>query len=307
VLDLGTDLIGLRRDEDGRAKPQSPSRLDTLLVSPLAWALNEMELQHVPWQPETLDALTLGNLAHHVLEHAFPSGGTVPSEADLAGGIDALVAAAIAKEASWLAAPGWETERASLARALARTVQSWRRRLAGMGAEVLANEIPLAGDGHGLLLSGRADCLLRLGDGRLVVVDHKRSSSHGREERMRRGWDLQVELYQAMLARPSGPSPVPAGARVATAYHCLLDDRVLSHGLPGVPGIDDLDTETSGEALAELSRLTASLGAGSVPLGRAGDRERLRKERGMTAYALDDAFVGAFGMPAPEPGTLAER
>ena len=50
------------------------------------------------------------------------------------------------------------------------------------------------------------------------------------------------------------------------------------------------------EALTELRRLTASLGAGRIPLGRAGDRERFRKERGMPAYALDDAFVGAFAM-----------
>jgi RecB family exonuclease len=297
VLDLGTDLIRLRRDAEGRARPQSPSRLNTMLVSPLAWVLNEMDLQHVPWQPEALDALTLGNLAHHVLEHAFPAGRALPSEAELAGGIDALVAAAVARQASWLAAPGWEAERASLTRALARTVQAWRRRLAAMGAEVLANELVLAGDGHGLLLSGRADCLLQLGDGRLVVVDHKRSSSRGREERMKLGWDLQVELYRAMLARPSGASLVPPGAPVATAYHCLVDDRMLSHGLPDVPGVDDFATDVSAGALAELRRLAASLGAGRVPLGRAGDRERFRKERGMTAYVLDDAFVAAFALP----------
>ena len=80
VLDLGGDLIRLRHDADGHARPQSPSRIDTMLVSPLAWILSEMDLQHVPWAPETLDALTLGNLAHHVLEHAFPADEALPSE-----------------------------------------------------------------------------------------------------------------------------------------------------------------------------------------------------------------------------------
>ena len=172
---------------------------------------------------------------------------------------------------------------------------------------MLANEIRLAGDGHGLVLSGRADCLLRLGDGRLAVVDHKRSSSRGREERMKLGWDLQVELYRAMLARPSGTPPVPAGTPVATAYHCLLDDRLLSHGLPDVPGVDDLGTDISFRALAELRRLAASLGGGHVPLGRAGDRERFRKERGMTTYALDDARHGGDLRLATEIPVLPAR
>ena len=38
----GHDLLSLRRRDDGTAKPQSPSRLETLLVSPLAWLLAEV-------------------------------------------------------------------------------------------------------------------------------------------------------------------------------------------------------------------------------------------------------------------------
>jgi hypothetical protein len=38
-LEFGIDLLGLRRKEDGSPRPQSPSRLETLLVSPLAWLL----------------------------------------------------------------------------------------------------------------------------------------------------------------------------------------------------------------------------------------------------------------------------
>jgi hypothetical protein len=109
-----------------------------------------------------------------------------------------------------------------------------------------------------------------------------------------------------MLARPSRPTPVPVGDAVAVAYHCLLDGRVLADGLPGMPGIDDLGPDISTAALDELRRLSASLGAGLVPLGRAGDAKRFDKDRGMKAYALDDAFVGTFLLPEIEPETEAE-
>ena len=80
----------------------------------------------------------------------------------------------------------------------------------------------------------------------------------------------------------------------------MIDDRVLSHDLPGAPGIDDLAEDISANALSELQRLIASLGAGDLPLGRSGDAKRFKDERGITAYALDDAFVATFLLPEPE-------
>lgn len=299
-LRLGIDLLSLRKTEDGRAKPQSPSRLDTLLVSPLAWTLGELDLHAVPWTPESLDVLTLGSLAHDVLEHAFPAEMDLPGEATLAAACPGLVAEAVARITPWLVQPGWEAEQAGLVREITAIAMAWRRRLAQFGATVLANEIALAGEGHGLMLTGRADCLLRLADGRFVVVDHKRSRSSNREKRMQRGWDLQVELYRAMLARPTIITPVPTTSAVAVAYNCLLDDHVLSNGLADAPGVDDFENDISEMAVAELVRLAAKLGAGHVPLGRADDAKRFDKERGMKAYALDDAFVSTFLLPVPD-------
>ncbi|MCF1708697.1 PD-(D/E)XK nuclease family protein [Tabrizicola sp. J26] len=306
-LALGSDLLSLRRTDDGRAKPQSPSRLDTLLVSPLAWTLSELDLHAVPWKPESLDVLTLGSLAHDVLEHAFPANAALPSEAALASSCPDLVADAVARISPWLAQPGWETERGGLVREITAIASAWRRRLEQLGATVLANEISLSGEGYGLMLNGRADCLLQIADGRHVIVDHKRSRSASREKRMQHGWDLQVELYRAMLARPTTAAPVPTFSAIAVAYNCLLDDHVLSNGLADAPGIDDLENDISELAVAELVRLAAKLGAGLVPLGRADDAKRFDKERGMKAYALDDAFVSAFLLPVPdEPSEDAE-
>lgn len=51
------DLLALRRNEDGTAKPQSPSRLETLLVSPLAWLLAEVGAEDMSWSAEDLDVI----------------------------------------------------------------------------------------------------------------------------------------------------------------------------------------------------------------------------------------------------------
>lgn len=65
----GHDLLSLRRRDDGTAKPQSPSRLETLLVSPLAWLLAEVGAEDMSWATEELDVLARGNIAHDVFEH----------------------------------------------------------------------------------------------------------------------------------------------------------------------------------------------------------------------------------------------
>jgi hypothetical protein len=76
--------------------------------------------------------------------------------------------------------------------------------LSSINARVIDNEIDLMGEAHGLNLFGRADCLLSLPDGRLLIIDHKKSGSGKRRDRMMVGWDLQLALYRAMLLKPEG-------------------------------------------------------------------------------------------------------
>ncbi|WP_291734514.1 hypothetical protein, partial [Leisingera sp. F5] len=67
----GFDLLRLRNAPDGTPLPHSPSRLETLLVSPLGWLLDELGAKDLSWAPETLDGMTLGTLMHQVLEDVF--------------------------------------------------------------------------------------------------------------------------------------------------------------------------------------------------------------------------------------------
>jgi len=306
VMHLGSDLLRLREDAEGDRAPQSPSRLETLLVSPLAWLLDELDARDRPWAPEALDVLTLGAIMHRVLEYLFPEGTRSPDPREIASRVADALDRAIARDARWLAAPEWQTERDSLLREAHEVAAAWAAFLTETGAEVLHTEIELQGDPGGLLLRGQADCLLRLPDGRILVVDHKRSRATTRRDWMARGWDLQVALYRAMLERPGAETELTrlaaGGARIVTAYHTLRDATVLTDAQgTGLPGVEPAGEDASVNAMAALACLIKEVGGGTIRLNRADDAKRLQKECGITPYALkDNAFVTAFTMPASE-------
>jgi hypothetical protein len=297
----GVDLLRLRETEDGPL-PHSPSRLETLLVSPLGWLLDELGAKDRAWAPETLDVMTLGTLMHQVLEDVYAEGAPVPDDATLTTTVPGALESAIRRHARWLTDAAWATERASLLREAQDICTAWAGFLRDTGAKVLHNEIELKGDHGGLLLHGKADCLLKLPDGRILVVDHKRSSAGGRRERMARGWDLQVALYRAMLERPSEDTAltrlVAEGAQVVTAYHMLRDGTVLSdaHGVD-VPRVETAGADAAVKAMEHLAKVLAEVGAGTIRLNREGDAKTFDKERGIKAYALKNPLVAAFCLP----------
>lgn len=299
----GFDLLRLRDAPDGKPLPHSPSRLETLLVSPLGWLLDELGAKNLSWAPEALNVMTLGTLMHQVLEDVFAEGTPVPDENTLADAIPDVLDTAIRRHAAWLADAAWATERRSLLREARDICSAWAGFLQETGAEVLHNEIPLAGEYGGLLLHGKADCLLKLADGRILVVDHKRSSAGGRRDRMAKGWDLQVALYRAMLERPTEESAltqlVAEGAQVVTAYHMLRDGTVLSDADGGnVPRVETASNDASVNAMEHLAEALAEVGAGTIRLNHLSDPKAFEKERGIKkVYALDDPLVAAFSLP----------
>lgn len=294
VVHLGRrDLLRLHADEEGRALPQSPSRLESLLVSPLAWFLGENDATDIPWAPETLDIMLSGTLAHHVLEHVFAQGVALPDPADLPALTETHLARGIARHAPFLAAAEWQLERETLRREALRAVQTWHGILTDTGAQTLRNEIRLEGNAHGIEIRGRADCILQLGDGQLVIVDHKKGGSNRRRKRMREGWDLQIGLYRAMLARPirreGDGLDLVAGLSPAIAYHLLNDGTVLVSGLDSTPGrrIEGMEGDISANAVALLQTRLAEVGGGSLRLNGTEDEAAFAKMAALTAYALD--------------------
>ncbi len=293
ILSLDRDLLSVRRDEDGRMRPQSPSRLETLLVSPLAWALAAFGAEETLWAPEGLNVMLAGTLAHDVLEHLFPKDTALPDPETVAAAVPGHLARAIRRHAPFLQRAIWEVERQGLVRDIRTAALAWRDTLAALGAEVIDNELWLSGEGLGIRLHGRADCLLRLPDGALLVVDHKKSGTTRRRKRMEAGWDLQVALYRAMLLRPEPTGAVldealKAAPAIGVAYHLMNDQGVLTHGIDLPEGIASvLEGEVSDQAEALLAARLAEVGAGLIRLNGEADRSWFDKAGAIAAYALD--------------------
>lgn len=298
----GQDLLSLRRKDDGTAKPQSPSRLETLLVSPLAWLLGEVGAEDMSWSAEELDVMAKGNIAHDVFEHVFLKDLSIPDPDTLAAAVPEAYERALIRHAGYLRSPSWEMERRGLEREIMAAALRWRDHLLALKAKIIGNEIWLAGEAHGINLHGKADAIIELPDGALLIVDHKKSSTSGRRKRMEAGWDLQAGLYRDMIARPhrregDGMDPL-IGRKVAVAYHLMNDGGLLTSGLPltdGSPARDMGDAVNEG-AVEKLAERLAELGAGRVVLNTSEDEAFFKKEAGFTPYALTDgsAFVTAF-------------
>ena len=298
----GHDLLSLRRRDDGTAKPQSPSRLETLLVSPLAWLLAEVGAEDMSWSAEELDVMARGNIAHDVFEHVFLKDQAIPEPEALVAAIPEAYDRALTRHAGYLRSPSWEMERRGLEREIMAAALRWRDHLLALKAKIIGNEIWLAGEAHGINLHGKADAILELPDGALLIVDHKKSGTKGRRQRMEAGWDLQAGLYADMIARPArregdGMDPL-IGRKVAVAYHLMNDGGLLTSGLAlpeGSPARDMGDAVNAG-AVAKLAERLAELGAGRVVLNTSEDAGFFKKEAGFTPYAVTDgsALVTAF-------------
>ena len=70
-LSLGGNLLELGMTKDGEEKLESPSSLETLMVSRLAWLLKRLKAEPLGWSSEGLDVMLLGTLAHQIFEDLF--------------------------------------------------------------------------------------------------------------------------------------------------------------------------------------------------------------------------------------------
>lgn len=308
---LGRDLFAVRRSSRGEAATQSPSRLENLLVSPLAWALAEFGAEPLVWAPEKFDPATAGTLAHEVFEHLFKKNALLPDEAAIDAVVPQLLAAVIRNRAPFLGASAWKVERQGLERDVIRSAKRWRTALEAAGASVLANEFDLAGMAFGLNLFGRVDCLLQLPGNRLLVVDHKKSSSPKRKARMSAGWDLQAALYRHMLyGLVDGAADLLAALssqpQIGIAYHLMNDSGILVHGFElGLADFDVLTNDVAAEAEARLLERIGEARLGTITLNEAGDAKFYKSTANLSPYALENnPLVTAFTLPksdqAPE-------
>ncbi len=300
-LKFDRDLLALRTDKEGQLKPESPSSLETLMVSRLAWLLRRLEAEPLLWAPESADVALLGTLAHKVFEDLFRPGEAPPDSSEILGRVETLLDDAIRRLAPFLRASQWQVERRHFAAETIKAALAWRDVLARLGAEVLASEAWLQGTWSGIPIHGQTDLLLDLPGDRLLVVDYKRSKSTSRRSRMEKGYDSQANLYRAIL-ESGGPKDdadetllnrIRSAARIGIVYYMLNDQVSLSDSVllesGAVPGWQTLENDVASRAMALIQRRLGEVSAGEARLNRDGDAEFFEKQAGIKPYALENS------------------
>jgi hypothetical protein len=307
-LALGRSLLARA---DGSPRSETPSTLETLMASPLAWILSREDLLPLSWAPEELDPATKGTLAHAVFEALFRPGKDLPSPSVIRSSVPRLLAEAFTKICPFLHGEEWYVERRNLRRDVEEAALGWREILEQAGAKVLGAEVGLAGTFDGLPVRGRADLLLGLPAGRLYVVDYKKSRRRRKHLCMTHGYDCQTSLYRVML-RTGGSSGKDAEAvarhlkgkdlgEIGVLYY-LMDDQVVLADTAGwlgskVPAAEELGDGISAKALALLRERLGDLRAGRIALNRDGD-EAFFDKMGVPVYAFDASpLVRLFVLP----------
>jgi hypothetical protein len=305
--ELSADLL---TDGDGKLRPVSPSGLETLMTSPLAWLLDRMKVEPLSWAPEELDPPLKGTLAHKVFEKLFAPGAPLPAAAEIRSSVERLLNDAILEKAPFLTASEWYVERRNLLKDIETAAIRWREILERSGAKVLLVETKLEGLFDGVPVRGQTDLVLSLPSGRLFVVDYKKAGSTTRRKAMEEGYDIQASLYREMLlhgnvAEGEGSTLADAlkdGAEIGVLYYMMDDQKALtdtSGALPAtVTGIDEMGSGISINAEALVRERLREFRAGKIALNKESDEEVFRK-RGIKTYALENnVLVAKFLRPA---------
>lgn len=307
TLQLCTNLL---QDNNGTFRMESPSRLETVMLSPLAWLFDRFGIKAREWEPESLDIMAKGTLAHDVFEHLFKPGGKIPTAAEIEAesGVKRLLADAIKKKMIFIENDEWSVERAHLERDIIKAALKWGEVLRKIGADIVAAEVPLQGTFAEIPVHGNADLLLELPDNRLLVVDYKKSGSKGRRTRMNEGYDSQAELYRTMIKSggledkkyytpPEGLKEKLAlyrnAGEIGTLYYLMNDQTALSDtkGLlaRNIAGVEEIKTDTSKTAMDLIRRRIRELSDGVIDLRLIEPEKDLKGKRGLGTYGLDSS------------------
>lgn len=299
-INLPHNLLELRVNKDGEQKPESPSGLETLIVSPFAWLLKRFNMEPKEWVPEELDMMGKGTLAHSVFEHLFAPGVKHPTGSEIRKQVPVLLNEAIGALMPFMLSPEWRVERRHLERDIEDAALRWGEILLHLKAEVIGIEVTMNGRLNDLPLTGNADLLLKLPDGRLYIVDYKKSKSKSRRDRMGKGYDSQAHLYRLMLhtggvteENPVLDAAIGSCNQIGVMYYMLNDQTALADttGWSGgeLGGFHELGNGISTNAMELINERIAQLEDGIVVLNSASDEEWFDKTAGTKPYALDSS------------------
>ena len=289
--DLAFDRDLLMTDGESKPAAESPSSLEKLMISPLAWLLYRLHLQPPAWTPPTLDPAIQGTLAHRVFEVVFPAGAPLPNEEEVRRRVPPALEDAFRRKAPSLIGPERWIERMQLERECIEAALHWCRLLAQTGARLVANEVWLSAEFGDLRIHGRADSILTT-EGGLLVVDYKKSSSGKREASMRKGFDTQARLYLDILRMGELPEEetelrkaAAEADRSGIVYFTMNDQTALANLAEGIgfhgPSVVIVEGPVHERGMERISAALDRARKGFIRLNRRGELQRFQSETGI--------------------------
>lgn len=297
---LPHNLLKLRTTNDGEQKPESPSGLETLMVSPLAWLFKRFNMEPKEWAPEELDMMGKGTLAHAVFEHLFAPGRKIPTGGEIRNEVPLLLHKVITELMPFMLSPEWRVERRHLEKDIEEAALRWGEILLHLDAEVVGVEVTLRGNLDALPLTGNADLLLKLPGNRLYIVDYKKAKSKSRRDRMGKGYDSQAHLYRLMLEtggvaeeNPEMDAVIGSSTQIGVMYY-MLNDQIVVADTSGwscgeLGGFHELGNGISTNAMDLIKERIAQLEDGIVVMNSSDDEIWFDKTAGTKPYALDNS------------------
>ena len=101
-LELGADLLSTASMQAEHPRRLSPSRLDEMLVSPLAWLLRWVGADPGAWEPDDFSPMVRGSIAHKVFEDLFPPGTYQPQWESIRPGVSDATSDALSQISPFL-------------------------------------------------------------------------------------------------------------------------------------------------------------------------------------------------------------
>ena len=283
----------------GKRRGESPSSLETLMTSPLAWLLNRLGLESRVWASLTLDVMLQGTIAHKVFE-LYQAHQHMPFSEDL---LDKLFAQAVDEGAPFLNQAQWRLERIQLRQQVAKALSPFIQWCQGQGWHISQVEEHLKGELWDWTVRGYADAILTKKDA-ILILDYKKSSSKDRVTRLKAGYDLQTWIYRELYQQMHGKQSLHSGYYNLNDTTLVLDDPKLQGDPIGtelrvaVPGVSIEQQSTL--AREQITERFRQIRQGSIPLNEQSDTA-LWQPLGIKLYALEsNPLVNRFTKPDME-------
>ncbi|MGR5258334.1 PD-(D/E)XK nuclease family protein [Vibrio astriarenae] len=219
ALQLHKDLLAIHTDQQGVPRPESPTSLIRMMISPLAWLLDKQNIRSLAWEAEQCTPRIKGLVVHSVFEHHFDPDSTLNLES-----FDALFDHVIEKDAPFLNRSQWRLEKASLKSDTKRALTALVDWCDVDGWQSVTQEQKLTGEYFDLPIKGTVDAVFAKGDTKLIL-DYKTSRTSGISGRINAGYDIQTQLYTEMVKQTSEDN----GGKYISGYYSSTEQKIVSN------------------------------------------------------------------------------